>query len=182
MKKLIAILIAALMLLPLAACKKPGSADFKKDGYTDMFDAAIKLVTDFDRETLDKVQHPAEISYKISEFKKKDVDYIEALKDEFAGVAASYDEKYGPGWVITYTIDETVEKDEDGIEKYKAFDEFYFRTYGIDTDKFQAVTFVKLTVHISGPLGSGEKARTVQCFCIDGVWYSLYAIRLALKL
>lgn len=183
MKKLISAALAALLLLSLCACSgnKP-QPPVEKDSYNVLLDASLKLVTDFDRETLDKVLYRSQIEYMIQDYASKDKDYIAALEEEFASVAAAYTEAYGEDWKLSYTINETIEKDAEGIEKYKEFDSFYFKTYGIDTDKIQAVTFLKVTAHIAGSLGSNSKDRTIQCFMIDGAWYSFYAIRLGLKL
>ena len=183
MKRFLSILLIALTLASLAACSKKPAAAFDPEGYKALLDDALLLYNgEYSREQVDKVCHPNEIAYKIDDYKKKDRDYLEELSNDIKTVCKRYDDLYGDDWKISYTIREAVVKDEAGIEKYKAFDSHYFDLYGIDTDKFQAVTFAKITVHIEGSKGSFDKDRTIQCFCIDGVWYSLYAIRIGLAL
>ena len=183
MKRFLSIALIALTLASFAACGKSPSAGYDPEGYKALLDDALQLYNDgFSREQVDKVCHPNEIAYKIDDYKKKDKDYIDALDNDIEATRTMYDELYGEDWKISYSIREAVVKDDNGIEKYKQFDSHYFELYGIDTDAFQAVTFAKVTVHIEGSKGSFDKDRTIQCFCIDGKWYSLYAIRIGLAL
>lgn len=183
MKKIIAVLLVLLTLASFAACGKKPAASFDREGYKVLLDESVKLYSDFSREQVEKVCHPNEIAYKTDMYReRKDADYIELLGKDLEAVCEKYDELYGTDWKITYTIREAVEKDEKGIEQYKQFDHFYFEEYNIDTDAFQAVTFAKVTVHIEGSKGSFDKNKTIQCFCIDGTWYSLYAFRIGLAL
>ena len=182
MKKTIAVILAVLALLSLAACGKKPSANYDHEGYKALLDEAIKLYTDFSSEQFEKVCHPNDIAYNVESYQKNGKDYLEAAKTTFDALNEKYTSLYGEDWKITYTINEAVEKDEKGIEKYKQFDNHYFKQYNIDTDKFQAVTFAKVTVHIEGSKGSFDKDKTIQCFCIDGVWYSLYAYRIGFAL
>lgn len=189
-KRFAAFMLAVIFVLCLSACGTGdtqnggnGGAEFDKEGYRVLLDNAAKLPSEFSEELLNKVMHPGEIKYK-SDFyaSEKNEDFIALVREEFETTAQSYAETYGDDWKITYTVNEAVEKDAEGIQNYKEFDGFYFNTYNIDTDKIQAVTFAKVTVHIEGSKDFNDKDKTIQCFCIDGVWYSFYAVRLGLKL
>ena len=183
MKKFIALILAAAALLAFCACEGSSSRPaVSKDGYKAMLDIALKLVTDFTEEDFAKVLPPSAIEYNKEEYAKRDKDYIELVKQDYAATAASYSEAYGSDWKLSYVINSADEKDAEGIEKYKKFDDFYFRTYNVDQDRITAVTFVKVTVKVEGSKGSNTKDKTIQCFCYDGAWYSLYAVRLGLKL
>ena len=184
MKRILSILLIALTLASLAACSGKPSPSEEPESYKTLLDNAVQLYNDgFSREQLDKVCHPNETEYKIAAFReRRDSDYIEALQNDIESFRRTYDELYGDDWKISYTVREAVEKDEAGIEQYKNYDNYYFEEYGIDTGKFQAVTFAKITVHIEGSKGSFDKDKTIQCFCIDGKWYSLYAIMIGYSL
>lgn len=190
MKKLIAITIALASLLALCACGSgtpaekpdPAAPAFDKEGYKGMLDTALTLVSDFNEESFAKVIPQCEIDYNIKEFASRDKDYIELVKQEYAATAAAYAETYGDDWKLSYVINSVDEKDAEGIEKYKSFDNFYFTTYGVDLDKISAVTFVKATVKIEGSKGSNTKDKTLQCFCYNNEWYSFYAVRFGFKL
>ncbi len=180
-------MMALTALLALCACTagekiKDDALKYDPEGYKTLLDNALKLTANFDRKLLDKVSHPNETEYYINYYKEKDQDYIDLLKNEFNGIGEDYAERYGDDWKLSYTVDSVEEKDAEGIENYKKFDSYYFKTYNINTDDIQAVTFVKVTVHIEGSLGSNDKQKTIQCFCIGGEWYSFYAIRLGIKL
>jgi uncharacterized lipoprotein YehR (DUF1307 family) len=182
MKKITALLLIVLTLASFAACSNKPSANYDHEGYKTLLDEAIKLYPVFSEEQFAKVCHPNDIAYNVENYKKSNKDYIEAVRTVLDGLNEKYTALYGEDWKISYTIREAVEKDEKGIEKYKKYDSHYFKQYNIDTDKFQAVTFAKITVHIEGSKGSYDKDRTIQCFCIDGVWYSLYAYRIGFAL
>ncbi|MBO6060992.1 MAG: hypothetical protein J6P98_02605 [Clostridia bacterium] len=181
MKRIIPILLLAAFILPLAACSVPAPA-VDKDGWKVPLENALGLIREYDPALLETIVPPSENEYFINYYKEKGEDYEELLRGEYAAVAEEYNEVFGEDWVITYELLDAAEKDEEGIRKYKEFDGFYFETYGIDTDKIQAVTFVKALVKISGSKGENSKEKTVQCFCYDGEWYSFYALRFGLKL
>ena len=179
--------MALTALLTLCACTagdkiKDGAVKYDREGYKALFDNALKLPRQFDRKLLDKVSHPNEIEYNINSYNERGQDYIALLQTEFDGIGKDYTERYGDDWKLSYTVDSVDEKNAEGIENYKKFDSYFFKTYNINTDDIQAVTFVKVTVHIEGSLGSNDKQKTVQCFCIGGEWYSFYAIRLGIKM
>ncbi len=188
------------MLLSFAACKQkdPGKTDpspepslspeataapSDDDWYRSMFDSALMLVRLFDEQLLDRVVHPNQTAALVKEYReKKDQDYIELLRQDLQSVALDYQDRYGEDWRLSYKVNEIIDKDAEGIEHYKQYDSHYFNVYNIDTDEIDAVAFVKVTVSIKGSLGENSKDKTVQCFRIDGKWYSFYAIRLGLKL
>ena len=180
MKKMLSFAMLLIFSLSLAACRGNVAPPAEEESVTDLLDAAAQLPSSFSEELLDKCIPESEKAYNVSIYReRKNEDYIESLRGQYAEVAKNYDEKYGEGWSVTYTVSETVEKDAEGIEKYKDFDNYFFTTYEIDLDKVDAVTFVKVTVRVEGPNGSGEKDRTVQCFRLDGRWYSFYSLGFA---
>lgn len=181
MKKLLCVLLSALFVLSLASCNKTNG--FNKDGWKDMLDAAIKLPTECTRELLDKVNPPEETDFYIKYYKEeKNQDYLAELANQFKDITDRYTEDYGADWKLSYTVLDVQEKDAEGIANYKSYDGYYFRTYGIDTDKIQAVTFVKVNVHMESSSYTNDKEKTLQCFCIGGVWYSFYGAMLGTKL
>ena len=182
MKRALALIIAVVTLLSLAACgqKDPGSAD--DAGYLLMLDNAIRLPREYSRELFDKVAPPSETEYKIEMYRSKGEDYLAAVEAQYAKTCSDYDEVYGKDWVLSYTVVSVDEKDEAGIENYKKFDNYFFETYGIDTDKITAVVFVKVNVHIESPRDYNDKEKTIQCFCLDGNWYSFYGAMMGLKM
>ena len=184
MKRFVSIILLASMLLAFAACsgKKPGGG-FDPEGYKDLLDCAIRLPSEFSEELVKQVIHPGEYAFHADYYKEnKGEDYLALLQAEFAKIAQSYAETFGEDWKLSYKINEAQVKDEKGIENYKNFDSFYFKTYNVDVDRIQSVVFAKVTVSIEGSLDSNSKDKTVQCFCIDGKWYSFYAVRLGVNL
>ena len=187
MKKRVLIILLALFMLAACACADspadPESGAESKDGYLTVLDSACELTKHFDRDLMDKVVPPLETEYYVQQYREsKDVDYIEALAENYAQIAAEYDEYFGDDWKLTYTVTALDEKDEEGIANYKVFDHYYFETYGIDLDSIDAVTFVKAKVHIEGSKGSNDKEKTLQFFRSGGEWYSFYAARFGIKM
>lgn len=193
MKKLLAVFLTAAMLLVFAACRRdpgvtdpspaPGATSEADEWYKSMFNSAMMIVRMFDEQLLDRIIYPGQLEALKKEYReKKDQDYIELLRRDYEAVAAGYTETYGEDWRLSYKINEIIDKDAEGIENYKKFDSHYFKAYNVDTDKIDAVAFVKLTVTIKGSLGENSKDKTIQCFRIDGKWYSFYALRLGVKL
>lgn len=182
MKKLTAVLLLVLFVASLAACSGKQNADYDPEGYRQMFDAAIRLPREFSRELLDLVLPPSETDYYIELYNGRDRNYMVELKNEFDSMSKEYSEKYGDDYVIKYDVVEAEVKDEAGIAQYKNYDSHYFNTYGVDTDKIQAVTFVTVRLTISGSKDEYSREKTLQCFCIDGVWYSFYGAMLTTKL
>ena len=198
--RILSLMIALALLLSLAACSNDGPAEtpsdtpdaasptessaneFDKDGWKLLLDNGLKLVSDYSEELFRTVVPASEIDFNVSEYAKRDKDYLALVRSEYEEMAEHYTQTYGEGWTLSYTVNSVDEKDAEGIEKYKAFDNFYFNSYGIDLDSISAVTFVKLTVKIEGPLGSNTKDKTIQCFCSDNEWWSFYALRIGLKL
>ena len=197
MKKIFALVLAIAALLVFCACSgTPGgeaspteaaetlapSKDFDKDGWKLLLDNGLKLVSDYSEELLRTVIPAGEIEFNVNEFAKRDKDYLALVRQDYEDAAKAYTEAYGEGWTLSYTVNTVDDKDAEGIEKYRAFDSFYFKSYGIDVSGISAVTFVKVTVKIEGPLGSNTKDKTIQCFCYDNEWWSFYALRIGLKL
>lgn len=189
MKRFSFILIVLAALLAFTACNGGGGAPAESpkpsadpEGYKAMFDEALLLLTDYSDERLARVLHKGELDYNIDQYKQRDKDYLQLVRQEFETTAQKYTETYGSDWKLSYTINSVEVKDAEGIEKYKKFDSFFFDSYGIDTDSITDVVFVKLTVKIEGSVDSNTKDKTIQCFCSDGSWYSFYAVRLGLKL
>ena len=181
MKRIIAILIAALCLAALAACgAKNDNTD--REGYKAMLDIASELPREHSRETLDLIFPASGTDYLINTFKDRGRDYIEELNAQYDEMHENYAAKYGSDYEITYTVTEAVEKDAQGIENYKSYDSHYFDVYGVDPDAVTAVTFVTVHLRIEGSKDSYERDKTLQCFCIDGRWYSFYSLQLPLKL
>lgn len=175
MKKTLVLILAAVLAI-LCGCT-PKAPDYDADGWRAVIDSAILLPSSFSEETVRKCLSPEEIEFKKADAAQKhDKDYMEELRASYASLKESYDEKYGEDWELTWELREAVEKDADGIKKYLDYDNYFFETYGIDVSDIRAVTFAKITVRISGSKGSGEKDRTVQCFCAGGEWYSFYAL------
>lgn len=184
MKKAISIMLLTLLLLSLFACAEaPQKQEENKEGYIEVLDAACELVKHFDRELMDKVIPPLETEYYTKLYReRKNEDYVEALKSEYAQIAAQYDEVFGEDWKLSYSVISVDERDSEGIEQYKSFDGYYFREYGFDLDAIDAVSFVKANVHIEGSKGSNDKERTLQFFRTGGKWYSFYAPRFGIKM
>ena len=182
MKRLTAILLAFLMVISFAACSGSSRADYKKDGYITLLDNAIKLPSEYSEALVKKVLWPGEIDFMVKSYSERGKDYMALLEEDFTHIRENYSEVYGEDWKLSYTIDSVDEKDEKGIENYKNFDGFYFDSYGVDTSRIRAVTFLKVTVRIEGSRDQNEKQKTIQCFCIDNEWYSFYAIRLGVNL
>lgn len=180
MKRILIILMASL-LLAFGACAPANDENGQADaGYKKLLDVGIKLPSGCTEELVKSVIHPSELAFDIEDYKKNGKDYMEMVCSELNDKGREYAEKYGDDWKLSYEIKEAVEKDAKGIEQYKQFDSFYFERYGIPTDEFRAVTFVKVKVHIEGSKGSADKDRTIQCFQIGDEWYSLYAVRMGL--
>jgi hypothetical protein len=183
MKRFSALLLALITLLALCAChKEPEKPAPEAESCTDLLDKCVKLAEKYDEDLVREVMPAGMLDYYIAENAKKDKDFLELLKAQFEESQAVYARTYGEDWKITYEMLEADEKDEAGIESYKAFDSFYFSNYGIDTDKIEAVTFAKVRMHIEGSLDSNDKEKTIQCFLIDGKWYSFYAVMMGLRL
>ena len=182
MKRITAIVLFAVMAALLCACSAASKPEFDKDGWRVPLDSAVTLTHEFDEALLDKIVPKSETEYYVDLFKGKGEDYIDVLSKEFESIRADYAERYGDDWTVSYEVTEVTEKDEEGIRKYKEFDSYFFKTYNINTDDISAVTFVKVRVHIEGSKGSNDKDKTLQCFCLNGEWYSFYAIRLGVKL
>ncbi|MBR3383073.1 MAG: hypothetical protein IKG85_08595 [Clostridia bacterium] len=182
MKRIIAVILLAAMLAALAACTGKNT-EYDPEGYKALLDNAIKLPSEYSDELFEKVCFPGETSYFVDYYKnEKNDDYLRLIREDYGKIADHYAEVYGEDWKLSYVINEAQVKDAEGIEQYKAFDSFYFKTYGVNVDRIQAVTFAKVTVSISGSKDSNSKEKTVQCFCVDGVWYSFYAKRLGVNL
>ena len=183
MKRSIAIILLAALLASFAACSVKNTPARDPEGYIALLDNAIRLPAEHSDELIRKVYYPGETEYYVNYYRdNKGEDYMAILNEEFGNIAAHYAETYGEDWKLSYKINEADVKDAAGIEKYKSFDSFYFKTYGIDTDKITDVVFAKVTVTIEGSKDSNSKDKTVQCFCVDGEWYSFYAIRLGVSL
>lgn len=180
MKKAIAIFAALVMLFAFAACKKETVQN--KDGYIELLDNSMELMRNYSEELARKVMPEGMVDSQVKANEERGRDFFALLEQQFSDQRASYAATYGDDWKISYTVNEAVEKDKEGIENYKAFDAHYFETYGIDTSKITAVTFAKVTVRIEGSRDSNEKDKTIQCFLIDGKWYSFYAVMMGLRL
>ena len=183
MKKVFALILALILLASLCACKKGGpEKSFDKEGYKQLIEDCIKLIESYDEETARKVICPGMLDYYIKSNEEQGRDFLALLQKQFEENQAKYAQVYGNDWKLTYTIESADEKDAEGIQKYKEFDSFYFDNYSVNTDNIQAVTFVKVNIHIEGENGSNDKTKTVQCFCVDNEWYSFYAVMLGLNL
>lgn len=185
MKRILALILSLITLTALCACRKDTpvqpSGD-EKEGYKLLLDKCTELAQGYDDALVREVMPAGMLDYYITENAKKDKDFLALLKDQFEESQKAYAETYGEDWKITYELLEADEKDEAGIENYKSFDDFYFENYGIDTDKIEAVTFAKVRMHIEGSRDSNDKEKTIQCFMIDGKWYSFYAVMMGLRL
>lgn len=192
MKKLIAVCLAVIMLLAFAACKKdpkptPGpdatsAPENKEETFTDLLDRCVALVGNYSEERLRETMPEGMLSKQIEMNNERGRDFMELIRAQFEEQAAEYAETYGEDWKISYTLNQADEKDAAGIENYKSFDSHYFSEYGIDTSKIEAVTFARVTMHIEGSRDSADKDKTIQCFKIDGKWYSFYAVMMGLRL
>lgn len=181
MKKALALILLLAMLAALAACgEKPASYD--KEGYKALFDIAVNLPKEHSRETINKIFPSSGTDYLIKTFAERDRDYMAELDAQYNDMDSSYAEKYGDDYRITYTVVKAVEKDKEGIEQYRSYDSHYFDVYGVDASKVVAVTFVTVSLKIEGSKDSYEREKTLQCYCIDGNWYSFYSTQLPLKL
>lgn len=186
MKKVIAVFAALLLLAAFVSCKNnkpsPTPAPADNGGYKALLDNCVELAANYSRELAEKCIPSGMIEKQVAVNKEQGRDFWELLKAQFDDQRALYAETYGDDWKITYTVIEAVEKDEKGIENYKQFDSHYFTQYGIDASKISAVTFAKVNMHIEGSRDSNDKEKTIQCFCIDGNWYSFYAVMMGLRL
>lgn len=185
MKRIAALLLALAAVVCAAACKpaeKPKETS-SEEGYIAMLDCAIKLPTEFSRELLDNVLPPSETDFYINYYREnKDMDYLEALAGQYRDICEGYTEKYGEGWKLSYSVVSVDVKDEDGIANYKSYDSYYFTTYGVNTDDIDAVVFVTVNVRIESPSDSNEREKILQCFSLNGKWYSFYGARLGINL
>ncbi len=181
MKRFTAVVLAALCLAALCACgvKK---TNYDREGYKAMFDIAVNLPRDHSREKIDRIFPASGTDYLVTVFSDRGRNYLEELDNQYNEMHAEYAEKYGDDYAITYEVVNAVEKDKAGIEQYKNYDSHYFDVYGVDTDAVQAVTFVTVKLRIEGSKDSYEREKTLQCFCIDGNWYSFYSTQLPTKL
>lgn len=185
MKRTASLLIFAALLFSLCACaSKPAApSEGSRDGYVEVLNSACELTKNFDRALMDKVVPPGETDYFIDFYReKKNEDYIEALGSDYARIAAEYDEYFGDDWKLTCTVLDAEERDEAGIQQYRDFDSYFFSTYGYDPAKVDAVTIVKVKLHIEGSKASNDKEKTLQFFRTGGEWYSFYAARLGINL
>lgn len=181
MKKTLALVLAVFTLFALCACRKTPAVQ-EEESVRKLLDDCVRLAQSFDEELARKVMPEGMYDYYVSEYANRDQDFIALLRDQFAESQTHYAQTYGEDWKITYEMLEEIEKDAEGVQNYIEFDSYYFRSYGIDTDKIEAVTFAKVRMHIEGSLDSNEKDKTIQCFLIDGKWYSFYAVMMGLRL
>lgn len=204
MKRIINLLLAALMLLavvPLAGCKLidkivdvgPKSTestsandiidvDYGSESVEQLIANAIQLASTCDAQLIKRLIPRGEVEYFVDYYEGKGQDYWKLLQTEFENNKASYDEKCGQDWTITYEITKNNVKDEEGIEKYRDYDNFYFNQYGVDPAKITDVSYIYFNVSVNGSLGSGTKEKSMWVFCYGGRWYSFYVPRFGLNL
>lgn len=182
MKRIAALSILLAMLLAFAACGAKKNTEYDKEGYMTIFEIASELPRDHSREKLDRIFPSTGTDYLISTYAEHDRDYMEEINAQYDYMHEQYVEKYGADYKIKCEVVEAVEKDEEGIKQYLNFDNHYFEVYGVDKNKVAAVTFVTVRITIEGSLDSFEREKTLQCYCVDGNWYSFYSTQLPLKL
>ena len=193
----LSIILAAIMLLAslsLSGCADKGgepkatepassaNGEYGCSSYTELADTAIRFAQTGDAQLIKKLFPPSEIEYQVKRFADKGQDYFELLQQDLDGNAAAYAEKCGEDWKLSYEFTQVNEKDEAGVENYRSFDEFYFKEYGLDPAKIEAVTYIYADVTVAGSSDSVTKQRSMWTFCYEGRWYSFYIARFGLYL
>lgn len=185
LKRFLSIILASLTLLGFAALSgcsdKPAvdggdtaDAEYGSSSYAEMVEAAFDLVRTGDTALMKKIYPKEELEVKVADYEAKGQDFYELLAEEFEACAARYAEVCGEDWQLSYVFTDVREKDEAGVQNYREFDEYYFRTFGLDPEKITAATYVYADVTVSGSLGSFTKQKSCWLFFYEGRWYSFY--------
>ena len=200
MKRAITIFLAVLMLaaaLPLCGCalidritkpkdNKPDdfvvNTDYGSDSTDRLAENAVQLAYTCDVELIKKLLPQGEVDFYVNYYDEKNQDYYALLKAEFDKNAAAYAEACGDDWAITYKITKQNDKDADGVQQYRDFDNFYFEQYGLDPAKISAASYIYYDVTVSGSRGAFTKQKSMWMFEYEGRWYSFYMPRFGLSL
>lgn len=200
-RRVVNIMLALLMLaaaLPFSGCsildkildKKDEKPDtpvidtgYGSDDHDQLADYAVQFAATGDVEYIKRLLPESELKYYEDYYREnKNLDYWQVLSDELAAQKEHYNEVCGNDWVITYEMTQCNDKDEEGINKYREFDSFYFEQYNMDPAKISDVSFIYYDVTITGSLGSNTKQKSMWTFCYEGRWYSFYMPRFGLSL
>ena len=169
MKKLLCVLLAALMLLSLCACGMLDSSDKEEeDSYMQPLDDFMDYITgDATLKTIQRMMPDEAWEYREEEHDLTP-DYIwEVYQENRAGVVEGDEEEFGPNLKYHYEVVDDRKLDKDELEDLKEELEYY----GIDPDDVKEAYEVDFEATISGDYDEETAENTYTVVKIGKTWY-----------